>query len=300
MPVAIYNAVYRCGLGLRFILLQNTGISKEKMLISSRKQALLISIETLWITLTTLPQFDSYFPLILSVPMTEITAAFMGLVMIVCFYALLAVTYGGHSKIGFQTTLIFLFLTSLLAVGLGIHVSSVTVQNQLRETDAVYSLVAVYLHRLWSHNMFQVAYFGILLLLIWSEAKRTGHPCVDTSKKNGSTHLHRERPTSTVPPHATVALESANDAITWTWAVVMGGFYSIFANNTFTVLLTMLFQAIVLGGVLAWQVRLEPHKRRFGFLWNSSTDLYITRITARVSTIGILLLGVLQPLMRNN
>ena len=273
------------------------------MLISSQKQALLISIETLWIILTSLPQLDSYSPQILSMPMTEIIAAFMGLVMIVCFYALLAMIYGDHSNIGFHTTLLFLFLTSLLAVGLGIHVSSVTVQNQLSESDAVYPLVVDCLHRRWSHNMFQVAYFGILLLLIWSEAKRTGHLRVDTSKENGSvstSSLQRERTRCTVPPHARGALENANNAITWTWAVVMGLFYSIFANNTHTIPVTMLFQAVVLGRVLLWQTRSKPHTRHFGFLWNSSTDLYITIITTRVSIIGILLLGILQPLMENN
>ena len=271
------------------------------MLISSQKQGLLISIETLWIILTTLPQFDSHLPQILSVPLTEIIAIFMGLVMIVCFYALLAVTFGGHSKIGLQTNLMFLLLTSLLAVGLGIHVSSVVIQNRISKSDAVYSLVVDYLHRLWSHNMFQVGYFGILLLLIWSEANRaSSHPSITSkgNQKKGSvstSDLHRER---TVPSRTTAPPESANDVITWAWSVVTGVFYSIFANNTRTIPVTMIFQAVVLGGVSLWRhTRLEPHKSRFGFLWNWSPDLYIARITTRASLIGILLLGILQPLL---
>ena len=143
------------------------------MLILSRKQALLISIEILWIVLTSLPQIDNQLPTIFSVPLSEIIAVLMGLIMVVCFYALLAVTSGGHSEIGVRTNATFLFLASLVTVGLGIHMSSVVIQNQLsKRDDKLYSLVVDYLHRLWSHNMFQLGYYGILLLLIWSEANR--------------------------------------------------------------------------------------------------------------------------------
>lgn len=94
--------------------------------------------------------------------------------------------------------------------GLGMHVSAVVVQIQLTPEDPLYPLVHDHLHRLWSHNIFQSGYFGLLLLLSWSNS------------------LQKPR-------------KDCWFVLQILWSILMGVAYTIVAQATQTVILTTSF-----------------------------------------------------------
>ena len=104
----------------------------------------------------------------------------------------------------------FLFLASMWTTGVGMHVSAVVVQIQLRPEDPLYPLVHDHLHRLWSHNVFQSGYFGLLLLLSWSNS------------------LQKPR-------------KDRWFVLQILWSILMGVAYTIVAQATQTVILTTSF-----------------------------------------------------------
>ena len=276
--------------------------------ISAKKQALLVSVNVLWITATSLPNLDSYLPKLLSVPLSEVLALFLGLVIIACIYALLSVTLGGHKNIGFYTNLVFLFLAGLLTTGLGIHATSVIIRDQLSQEDVVYSLVMDYLHRAWSHNMFQVGYYGLFLLLLLSEVeasksdlhrKPISKEKIEQNNSFRSSNVHFDSVES-------VALVSSDppailySVATWVWSGLMGIFYAVFAVLTQTIPVTLLFQMVVLTGWALWASQGKT-QGVFSVFWstaNDSMDLYtICRTTTESSIIGSILLTIVYSVL---
>lgn len=104
----------------------------------------------------------------------------------------------------------FLFLASMWTAGLGMHVSAVVVQIHLTPEDPLYTLVHDHLHRLWSHNIFQSGYFGLLLLLSWRNS------------------LQKPR-------------KDCWCVLQILWSILMGVAYTIVAQATQTVILTTSF-----------------------------------------------------------
>ena len=218
-----------------------------------QQNLIIIGANIMWMVLTHLPKLDPHSPKILSVPLSEVAVILLGLTLIALLYILLDVVFGSHQNIGLGTQLVFLLLAGLLMAGLGTHATSVIIRAQLSKNDAVYSLVADCLHGTWGHNMFQIGYYGLLLLLVWTEASRA---CTSTDKgpSKVANGVSKCVPTQYSAPvrtsKSTVAMLKFEDVISWTWSLAMGMFYSMLAVLTFTVPVTALFEGIVLFWVV--------------------------------------------------
>ena len=249
----------------------------------SQKHALLISINLLWIVLTSLPRLDGYLPAVLSLPLSEILALFLGVILVVCAHTLLSVTLGTGKAIDFGTNLAFLVLSGLLMTGLGIHASTVIILRQITSEDSLYPLVQDHLHRFWSHHMFQLGYYGLLLLIMLSEVRAYKQQSEVVSSE-------KER-----PPHSAVQTNHCNDhklldrVAEWGCSIVMGVFYSKFAVLTVTVPLTISVYVIVLTVLTVWTVRVQYTGGLL--IWHTSrSDLYILGTLAKSCLIGMLVL----------
>ena len=213
----------------------------------------LVFINVLWLVQISLPLLDDRVTLVFSVPLSELLTLPLGAVLVLCAHSLLScLPAGGDAAVGshrhLQTNLqdpvkglssgasdnkpqtrkhgavglpgsklervLFLVLASMWTAGLGMHVSAVVVMNHLTSEDPLYPLVHDHLHRLWSHNIFQGGYFGLLLLVMWSSR---------------------------------VLWENVGEKkVHWfvlqiLWSVLMGVAYTVVADATRTVLLTICF-----------------------------------------------------------
>ena len=244
----------------------------------SKKHALLISINLLWIVLTSLPRLDGYLPAVLSLPLSEILALLLGFVLVACAHALLSVTLGTGKPIDFRTNLAFLVLSSLLMTGVGIHASVVVILSQITPENSVYTLVQHHLHRFWSHNMFQLGYYGLLLLIVLSEVR--GY-----KQQSGVGPSEMKR-----PPHSVTQTNEPklmDRIVEWGCSIVMGVFYSKFAVLTVTVPLTVSVYVIVLTALTVWTVRVQ-YPGGLGVIWHTSrSDLHILGTLAKSCLVGI-------------
>ena len=212
----------------------------------------LVSINVLWLVQISLPLLDARVPSVFSVPFSELLSLPLGALLVLCADSLLSLTScsadggcerslhlqdrvkrlsSGDSENKPQTTkhgvvpgwrhrlmrVLFLVLASTWTAGVGMHLSAVVVQIQLTSEDPLYPLVHDHLHRLWSHNIFQSGYFGLLLLLSWSTRRL----------------LWREVSESPVKVHWFV--------LQTLWSILMGAVYNIVADATQTVVLTNCF-----------------------------------------------------------
>lgn len=262
-----------------------------------KRQLLMIGANTIWIVVTKLPNVDHHSPKIISVPLSEVSAILLGLTVVAFFYILLSAILGNHREIRLRTHLVFLFLSGLLMAGLGTHSTTAIIRDQLSKDDAVYQLVMDNLHRTWSHNMFQLGYYGLVLLLAWSEASRAsaGMEKDVAQVSNGVSKCEHSTPVYT--SKSVVEVKKFENGISWTWSLVMASFYSKFAVQTATIPVTVLFGVTVLGGGGLWLAKMQPyHDESFGFLLSTCsprTDLSTCKLTARICLIGMLILPII-------
>ena len=197
---------------------------------------LLVLVNLLWLAQISLPVLDDRVPSLFSLPVSELLCLPLGASLVICTYRLLLLRshhkgstetppsssdngrsgereYGVRSSLDWPTTL-FLLLSFLWAAGVGMHVCAVAVQDRLTPHHSLYTAVHDHLHRLWSHSIFQSGYFGLLLLLSWS----------DGGRKNGDFSCARGHFYSLL-----------------VWSVVMGGIYTVVAEATETQPLTWCF-----------------------------------------------------------
>ena len=226
--------------------------------------ALLAAVNALWILQASLPLLDRRLPALLSFPLSQLLSLAVGALLVLCARSLLVrLSVGGPRLVGHisprrgdigdkspapelslgnieqldpYTNSIFLALSSLWCMGLGIHAASVIVENELTPDDPLHPLVHHHLHRFWSHNMFGCGYFGLLLLLVWAEA---GHPqpsqadeasIIDTPTTIEKTYYIPRPPTTNVLWFINVL-----------WSIILGLIYTIVAKATHTVALTTTF-----------------------------------------------------------
>lgn len=245
----------------------------------------------------------SFVPKILSVPVTEVGAIVLGPVQLWCFYTLLAVIQEGSERVGFATTLIFTYLGGLMMAGLAVHATSlVVIRSQFEMSKELYLLAMERLHRLWSHHLFQIGYFGLKLLAIWietSKSMRDGRD-VHINEKESTYGLTRKylssfgkvkaESTATKSPRQTLLgynHHTLQNILISLWMIIMSIFNAIFAALTRTVTVMTVFNVAVLGRTLYVWLNVRSHnKRPPSYL---SPDLYIFTITVRNCILGIFL-----------
>ena len=140
------------------------------------------------------------------------------------------------------------------------HLSAVVVQIQLTPEDPLYPLVHDHLHRLWSHNIFQSGYFGLLLLLSWSTRL-----------------LWREVSESPVKVHWFV--------LQTLWSILMGVVYNIVADATQTVVLTNCFYVASISLVF-FTVTSRGSYRGIGNMPDVLTSVSVSSLTGLFITIA--------------
>ena len=227
----------------------------------SANKCLLAVINALWLLQASLPLLDNLMPTVFLFPLSELLSLAAGTVLVVCAYSLLIrVSAAGagagarynHSQRGpkesaqqpcFCTIVTFLVFSSLWTLGLGIHAAAVTIINQLTHTDTLYPLVSDYLHRFWSHHVFQFGFFSLLLLLVWTEVN-THNPVPSKI----STHAHRRTWSGSLKHPNELAPTSHNlcNLLEYLWSVVLGFSYAAVAKATQTVALTSAFYLAVI------------------------------------------------------
>ena len=133
-------------------------------------RGLLAFMNVLWLVQSSLPLLDRRVPSLFSLPLSQILAMVLGVAVAVCANHLLGALNGDGRPLGANTRSIFSVLSGLWATGVGLHACANAVEKELTEEDhALYPLVHDHLHELWSHQMLQSAYLGLLLLLLWTE-----------------------------------------------------------------------------------------------------------------------------------
>lgn len=246
----------------------------------SKKHALLISTNLLWIVLTCLPRLDRHVPAVASLPLSEILALLLAPVVAVCAHSLLSVTLGAQKPIDFGTNVAFLVFSSLLMTGVGIHASAVVILSHITPEDSLHPLVQHHLHQLWSHNMFQVGYYGLLFLIVLSEVRGFNQ------KSGAGPSEEKEGPAHSVAQTA-IEPKVLDRVVEWGCSVVMGLFYSKFAVLTVTVPLTVSVYIIVLTALMAWTLWVQ-YPGGIRLFWHTSrSDLYILGVLAKSCLIGI-------------
>ena len=265
------------------------------------KGFLLTTIGILWILQASLPLLDSQAPSILFFPLSEIISLCVGALVVVCAHSLLCLASAGrfddpsasetqrHGQLGFYTNAAFLTLSTFWTTGLGIHATSVIIQNQLTQEDALYPLVHDYLHRMWSHNTFLFGYFGLLLLLVWSEGDHCqSYTQTETATESASSHSTNSPTTAdrdisnTKPPAIRVYASLFNNLPVLALSCVMGMAYTVTAQHTGTLPITAAFYIAALS--LSWV--LLPYRHNEDIWKNSSISASI--ITS--SLVGLLAL----------
>ena len=223
-------------------------------------KGLLAFINGLWLLQASLPLLDNRMPTVFLFPLSELLSLAAGTVLVVCaFSLLLRVSVAGagvgarhsfqsdHSlsrralKEGagqpcFCTTVTFLVFSSLWTLGLGMHAAAVIVNNQLTPADALHPLVNDYLHRFWSHHVFEFGFFSLLLLLVWTEVNTHSLATRNVVYSNSSKHPNKQPPTS----------HNLCNLLEYLWSVVLGFAYAVVAKATQTVALTFAFYLAVI------------------------------------------------------
>ena len=209
--------------------------------------ALLVLVNALWLVQISLPLLDARVPSLFSVPVSELLSLPLGAMLVLCAHSLyVGSAESGHLQDPVQRTssgagaseprtrkhgvqqssgrpggldgVLFLSLASMWTAGIGMHVSAVVVQMQLTPDDSLYPMVHHHLHRLWSHNIFQSGYFGLLLFLCW------------TNTRHWKNAVRLERG----PRWFVVLLQVL-------WSVLVGASYTVVAKATETVTVTVSF-----------------------------------------------------------
>ena len=251
------------------------------------KRVLVIVTGFLWIVQGALPLLDSHVPKLFSLPLSEILSLVLGLVVVLCGHALLSTTHMTQGQLGFGTNMAFLVLSGLWTAGLGIHVSAVVILSQITPENSLYPLVQHHLHRLWSHNMFQLGYYGLLLLIVLSEVRGYKQQSrVGSSEK-------REGPASACSVTESTTSYGrgfrvwAASIVDWIWLIIMGVDFTVLAINTDTLPITIAFFLVVLSSV--WVMWVQGWCTIADVLWHSSRpDLHISGSVARSCVIGLL------------
>lgn len=144
------------------------------------KVCLLLTVFTFfWSWQIAEPLLDRYLPTIyigektnLNLPLSEVLSQYLGAGTLLSGYVLYSVV--SYGELDLAMNIAFLLAAFMLASGHGVHVASVTIQNQISAQDSIHELV-YFLHEYWSHNMFLIGFYSIVLLLMWTERRRAGH-----------------------------------------------------------------------------------------------------------------------------
>ena len=189
-------------------------------------RGLLAFMNVLWLVQSSLPLLDRRVPSLFSLPLSQILALVLGVAVAVCANNLLGALNGGGRPLGANTRSIFSVLSGLWATGVGVHACANAVEKELTEEDhALYPLVHDHLHELWSHQMLQSAYLGLLLLLLWTET---------ASGPENHDQFHRERS----PLYLLVEIA---------WLIALGVAFATIGRATETVFVTIAFFLTVLA-----------------------------------------------------
>lgn len=272
-------------------------------------RALLAVVNALWILQASLPLLDRRLPTLFSFPLSQLLSLIVGALLVLRFRSLLVdvqlsargprsvdpcprrgVVGDKYKAPGPElsqgqldpfTNSVFLALSCVWSMGLGIHAASVIIENELTPDHALHSLVHHHLHRFWSHNMFGCGFFGLLLLLMWTEVNNSSH-----TRPSQVVHEFNDEPSFTHNPHENSPSEMENasppttNKLWFVWAVILGLIYSIVAKATHTVALTTTFY---IATVLLWSIM------RRNLLWTSI--IYSVSLS---SVTGIFVLVFLQ------
>ena len=223
---------------------------------------LLAFINALRLLQASLTLLDDRLPSILFFPLSELLSLAAGTLLVVCAYFLLLHVsvagpgvrhsfQGDHSlprrglkgggpdtrQPGFCTTITFLVFSSSWTLGLGMHTAAVIIGNQLSPDDTLYPLVNDYLHRFWSHHIYELGFFGLLLLLVWTEANSYDPEARNVARSSSSMSSNKPPPT----------LHNICKLLEYLWSVVLGFSYAIVARATQTVALTSAFYLAVIS-----------------------------------------------------
>lgn len=252
---------------------------------TSGSAVLLLCTLSLWMLQTTMPVFQPYLPYLSpiwraapqQIPFSQILACLSGLLCYLSAYYLLYQRSGG--VVSLTSNLLFVLFGYMITYGHGMHTVCVLVQE--KGESSVSPSMAVYvefLHKVVSHNMFVGGIYAMMILIMKAEKDCFGYKLQKmTEKKTGATTngyvaTSNESvqngfmcPPNGAPPSssATASSEAAscitenlskigvttspmqNFLLQWTWPVILGAYFSIFAAMTGTVPITLLFYAFI-------------------------------------------------------
>ena len=161
-------------------------LKERKMTLHRTKVCLLLSsFTTFWIWQIVQPILDEHLPLInigphtnLTLPLSEVISQYLGAGTLLSGYTLYSTVNYGQRSFGMNAA--FMLPAFMVASGHGVHVACVTIQIQMTKNEPLYALV-YFLHEHWSHNIFLMGFYGLVLLLIWAErygSKRAQNPVI--------------------------------------------------------------------------------------------------------------------------
>ena len=239
---------------------------------------LLLVVNGLWLVQISLPLLDGRVPSLLALPISQLLCLPLGALLVLAVQGLLpgnrraGCRKGENGSLDLLTNVLFVFLSGLWSGGLGMHASTVVVESHLSGPDhPLDSLVHEHLHEFWAHNIFQSGYFGLLLLLSWTD-----------SRKNADT-------TVTTEDTAEDTMQScALDNFYCLWPCMMGFAYSIVAIETHTVPLTTIFYVSSIFIGVRFRVihsTLEPNRVLLTVTMSSIAGILFTGMFALLFTL---------------
>lgn len=193
------------------------------------KGVFLVATCAFWSVQLAWPVFNSYFTAVYvtethSVSVGNVLTPVFGFLSLLFAHCLRKTTTPTQNR-GALCDITFLVFAYLIVMGHGIHLACVVIEDASEQVHQSWQPLVHFLHERVSHNVFQLGFYGMMALLSWEELSAAKSKTSKNADTNGA---------------ATITTCSGR----LLGCALLGAFFSIFAAETSTQVVTVSFYAL--------------------------------------------------------